>query len=131
MCRHGAGQDVAAVERPPLHCDSALLHRDKAARGVMKAEGRAQGGRSVLARFLLRKKGALCEAAASAGRMCGLHRAAACRRGRPDHRPFAGVLLMKMLSAVIKPFKLDEVREALSALGVHGITVTEVKRPGP
>lgn len=34
---------------------------------------------------------------------------------------------MKMLSAVIKPFKLDEVREALSALGVHGITVTEVK----
>ena len=34
---------------------------------------------------------------------------------------------MKMVSAVIKPFKLDEVREALSALGVQGITVTEVK----
>ena len=34
---------------------------------------------------------------------------------------------MKMLSAVIKPFKLDEVREALSAIGVQGITVTEVK----
>ena len=34
---------------------------------------------------------------------------------------------MKMVSAVIKPFKLDEVREALSAIGVEGITVTEVK----
>jgi len=34
---------------------------------------------------------------------------------------------MKFISAVIKPFKLDEVREALSTLGVQGITVTEVK----
>ena len=34
---------------------------------------------------------------------------------------------MKLVSAVIKPFKLDEVREALSAVGVQGITVTEVK----
>lgn len=34
---------------------------------------------------------------------------------------------MKMVTAIIKPFKLDEVREALSALGVQGITVTEVK----
>jgi nitrogen regulatory protein P-II 2 len=34
---------------------------------------------------------------------------------------------MKMVAAIIKPFKLDEVREALSALGVQGITVTEVK----
>ncbi len=34
---------------------------------------------------------------------------------------------MKMITAVIKPFKLDEVREALSDIGVHGITVTEVK----
>jgi nitrogen regulatory protein P-II 2 len=34
---------------------------------------------------------------------------------------------MKFVSAVIKPFKLDEVREALSAIGVQGITVTEVK----
>ena len=33
---------------------------------------------------------------------------------------------MKMVSAIIKPFKLDEVREALSQLGVQGITVTEV-----
>ena len=34
---------------------------------------------------------------------------------------------MKMLTAIVKPFKLDEVREALSAIGVQGITVTEVK----
>ncbi len=34
---------------------------------------------------------------------------------------------MKLITAVIKPFKLDEVREALSTLGVQGITVSEVK----
>src|ERR1700690_445235 len=34
---------------------------------------------------------------------------------------------MKLITAIIKPFKLDEVREALSAVGVQGITVTEVK----
>jgi nitrogen regulatory protein P-II 2 len=34
---------------------------------------------------------------------------------------------MKMVTAVIKPFKLDEVREALSSMGIQGITVTEVK----
>ncbi|MEY4642167.1 MAG: hypothetical protein RLZZ227_2161 [Pseudomonadota bacterium] len=34
---------------------------------------------------------------------------------------------MKMITAVIKPFKLDDVREALSNIGVQGITVTEVK----
>lgn len=34
---------------------------------------------------------------------------------------------MKLVSAVIKPFKLDDVREALSEIGVQGITVTEVK----
>lgn len=34
---------------------------------------------------------------------------------------------MKKLEAVIKPFKLDEVREALSEIGVNGLTVTEVK----
>ncbi|MEJ2576406.1 MAG: P-II family nitrogen regulator [Gammaproteobacteria bacterium] len=34
---------------------------------------------------------------------------------------------MKMVSAIIKPFKLDDVREALSDIGVAGITVTEVK----
>ena len=34
---------------------------------------------------------------------------------------------MKLIAAIIKPFKLDEVREALSDVGVQGITVTEVK----
>ncbi|MFI0546167.1 MAG: P-II family nitrogen regulator [Brachymonas sp.] len=34
---------------------------------------------------------------------------------------------MQMITAIIKPFKLEEVREALSAIGVQGITVTEVK----
>ena len=34
---------------------------------------------------------------------------------------------MKLVTAIIKPFKLDEVRTALSAIGVQGITVTEVK----
>ena len=34
---------------------------------------------------------------------------------------------MKIVTAIIKPFKLDEVRDALTELGVHGLTVTEVK----
>ncbi len=34
---------------------------------------------------------------------------------------------MKMVTAIIKPFKLDEVREALHTIGVQGVTVTEVK----
>ena len=34
---------------------------------------------------------------------------------------------MKLVTAIIKPFKLDEAREALSTIGVQGITVTEVK----
>ena len=34
---------------------------------------------------------------------------------------------MKLVTAIIKPFKLDDVRESLAAIGVQGITVTEVK----
>lgn len=34
---------------------------------------------------------------------------------------------MKLITAIVKPFKLDEVREALSEMGINGITVTEVK----
>ena len=37
---------------------------------------------------------------------------------------------MKIVVAIIKPFKLDEVRDALTAIGVHGMTVTEVKGYG-
>ncbi len=37
---------------------------------------------------------------------------------------------MKIVMAIIKPFKLDDVRDALTAIGVHGMTVTEVKGYG-
>jgi nitrogen regulatory protein P-II 2 len=37
---------------------------------------------------------------------------------------------MKLIVAIIKPFKLDEVRQALTSIGVHGMTVTEVKGYG-
>jgi nitrogen regulatory protein PII len=45
------------------------------------------------------------------------------RRAAPEE----GVKAMKMIMAIIKPFKLDDVRQAITALGVHGMTVTEVK----
>ena len=41
-----------------------------------------------------------------------------------------GRKLMKIVMAIIKPFKLDEVREALTAVGIQGLTVTEVKGYG-
>jgi len=47
----------------------------------------------------------------------------------PENRPKWGTS-MKFITAIIKPFKLDEVREALSALGVQGMTVSEVKGYG-
>ncbi len=37
---------------------------------------------------------------------------------------------MKLVIAIIKPFKLDDVRDALTSLGVHGMTITEVKGYG-
>jgi nitrogen regulatory protein P-II 2 len=37
---------------------------------------------------------------------------------------------MKLITAIIKPFKLDEVRDALLKIGVHGMTITEVKGYG-
>ncbi len=45
-------------------------------------------------------------------------------------RTGAGDLPMKMIIAIVKPFKLDEVREALVAAGVEGLTVSEVKGYG-
>jgi nitrogen regulatory protein P-II 2 len=42
----------------------------------------------------------------------------------------AGIESMKIVMAIIKPFKLDEVRDALTGIGVHGMTVTEVKGYG-
>ena len=50
----------------------------------------------------------------------GLGPGASLERGQP----------MKIVMAVIKPFKLEEVRDALTALGVHGLTVTEAKGYG-
>jgi nitrogen regulatory protein P-II 2 len=44
--------------------------------------------------------------------------------------PKKGIEHMKIVMAIIKPFKLDEVRDALTAIGVHGLTVTEVKGYG-
>jgi nitrogen regulatory protein P-II 2 len=43
---------------------------------------------------------------------------------------FEPSVLMKLVTAIIKPFKLEEVRDALLALGVHGMTVSEVKGYG-
>jgi nitrogen regulatory protein P-II 2 len=43
------------------------------------------------------------------------------------HLDATGENNMKLITAIIKPFKLDDVREALSAIGVQGMTVTEVK----
>src|SRR5450432_1284363 len=45
-------------------------------------------------------------------------------------RAQAGIEPMKIVMAIIKPFKLDEVRDALTATGVHGMTVTEVRGYG-
>ena len=53
--------------------------------------------------------------------------------GRPtrgSHGPLNRGIPMKLIIAVIKPFKLDEVRDALMAIGVQGMTVTEVKGYG-
>ena len=49
----------------------------------------------------------------------------ACRDGHKR-----GSMPMKIVMAIIKPFKLDEVRDALTGIGVHGMTVTEVKGYG-
>src|ERR1044072_6221879 len=50
-----------------------------------------------------------------------------CCRSRPACPGRSEGNAMKLVIAIIKPFKLDEVRDALTALGVHGMTVTEVK----
>jgi nitrogen regulatory protein P-II 2 len=48
----------------------------------------------------------------------------------PQRRDPAGTKPMNIVMAIIKPFKLDEVRDALTAIGVHGMTVTEVRGYG-
>jgi|SRR6185437_1724089 len=49
------------------------------------------------------------------------------RTGRSSISLSGKIATMKLITAIIKPFKLDDVREALSEVGVNGITVTEVK----
>jgi nitrogen regulatory protein P-II 2 len=49
-------------------------------------------------------------------------------RARPQAK--RGKNFMKLVMAVIKPFKLDEIRDALTRVGVHGLTVTEAKGYG-
>jgi len=44
-----------------------------------------------------------------------------------NNRQQQGDFTMKMITAIIKPFKLDDVRDSLSEVGVHGMTVTEVR----
>jgi nitrogen regulatory protein P-II 2 len=51
-------------------------------------------------------------------------------RSAGSGRTHRGTKSMKIVMAIIKPFKLDEVRDALTAVGVHGMTVTEVKGYG-
>src|SRR5439155_8186856 len=54
------------------------------------------------------------------------HRRPVCSRANGPKRGIP----MKLVMAIIKPFKLDEVRDALTGIGVHGLTVTEVKGYG-
>jgi nitrogen regulatory protein P-II 2 len=72
-----------------------------------------------------------CSTAANAPASAGLPgspRETARLRIRRGHSWGKGT--MKIVMAIIKPFKLDEVRDALTAIGVHGMTVTEVKGYG-
>src|SRR5213083_494006 len=67
----------------------------------------------------------------------GKRRGGSTFRGQAHRRPVCGCvngpkrgISMKLVMAIIKPFKLDEVRDALTGIGVHGMTVTEVKGYG-
>src|SRR5260370_7184304 len=67
----------------------------------------------------------------------GKRRGGSTLRGQAHRRPVCGCvngpkrgISMKLVMAIIKPFKLDEVRDALTGVGVHGLTVTEVKGYG-
>jgi nitrogen regulatory protein P-II 2 len=60
-------------------------------------------------------------------RQIAVHRAGARRPRKRREVAHHSEDYMKLITAIIKPFKLDEAREALSAIGVSGITVTEVK----
>jgi len=61
----------------------------------------------------------------STGPFCSWHEICIYRRITSD--PTLGGVFMKLVTAIIKPFKLDDVRQALHEVGIAGITVTEVK----
>src|SRR5579871_5400216 len=61
---------------------------------------------------------------------CGRGRASRRRRPESVFTVTRRTTDMKIVMAIIKPFKLEEVRDALTAVGVHGLTVTEVKGYG-
>src|SRR5208337_5179730 len=52
------------------------------------------------------------------------------KKGEVRRLELVGGLIMKMVMAIIKPFKLEEVRQALDGLGIEGMTVSEVKGYG-
>ncbi len=95
-----------------------------------RAKGQAGGGMGVSARLLNGKRHAEDRKA-----VCDQFNRRtsdgfrACQSGAPwgRHRPYLWGPQMKLIMAIIKPFKLDEVREALTPLGVQGLTVSEVK----
>src|SRR5262249_4607806 len=59
--------------------------------------------------------------------LAGRSRRAGCREGRSRRRRWGGAALMKLVTAIVKPFKLDDVKSALEALGVQGMTMSEVQ----
>src|SRR4029077_20677494 len=69
--------------------------------------------------------GTACEARSAAGAQWNGPRCVEEHNG-----PQMGEIAMKIVMAIIKPFKLDEVRDALTKIGVQGLTVTEVKGYG-
>jgi nitrogen regulatory protein P-II 1 len=77
------------------------------------------------------KRGKPC-AATIVGRSCAVARSLLAEEAKQEAAALAGPLIgehrgMKKIEAVIKPFKLDEVKEALQEVGLKGMTVTEVK----
>ena len=74
------------------------------------------------------KVGRVSTAHGSTSALFAVNAHAQTRVGVPQTRP--GKEAMKLVIAVIKPFKLDEVRDALTRLGIHGMTVAEVKGYG-
>jgi len=82
---------------------------------------------------MLGKVGTAFDSSAAAITHTAMGREVACveiAQSGSSERALAGKEPMKIVVAIIKPFKLDEVRDALTAIGVHGMTVTEVKGYG-